>query len=105
MLFLYSCGSFTSSTEIESKKSFVLGNNEHKLFHIKVKNLSNEPVTLFHEPITGGSHSPQTINSNETIKVKVDKNTALKIVNSSNQKVIVGLKISGDTGLSMGYIN
>jgi hypothetical protein len=35
----------------------------------------------------------------------VDKNTSLRIENSSNEEVAVKLKVRGDTGLSMGYKN
>lgn len=105
ILFLQSCGSFTSTTEIESKNSFVLGNNKHGSFKIKIKNLSDETVNVIHEQVSGGSHSPQIIKPKETIMVQVDKNTALRFENNSIMKISVGLKIKGDTGLSMGYIN
>ena len=39
----------------------------------------------------------------ETVKVKVDKNTALSIENNHPSEATVELVVKGDTGLSMGY--
>lgn len=104
-LLLTSCRSLTSNTEISANNSFILGNNPHGAFKVKLTNLSSEDIKVFLAPIAGGTHSPQMVKPNETITVKVEKNTALKIENNSNTKVNVELKVTGDTGLSMGYKN
>jgi hypothetical protein len=98
-------GSLTSNTEIGANNSFILGNNEHGSFKVKLKNLSNESLKVFLAPIGGGTHSPQIVKPNETVSVKVEGDTALKIENNSNTKVNVGLVVTGDSGLSMGYKN
>jgi hypothetical protein len=98
-------GSLTSNTVIKPNDSFVLGNNEHGTFKVKLKNISNHDLRIFMAPIAGGTHSPTVVSPDETIVVKADKNTALVIENKSNEQAAVDLYVTGDTGLSMGYKN
>jgi hypothetical protein len=103
-LFFISCIPFrtlNSTTDSKPKESFLLGNNVHGKFAAKVTNTSDKPVTLWKCPIAGGKHSPITLYGTTTIKV--EKNTALRIENDSNEQISVQLKVSGDIGLSMGY--
>lgn len=105
---LTSCSLFTSltsTTYIKANESFVLGNNEHGAFNIKLTNNSNHPLKIVMAPIEGGTHSPIVVNPNETIYVKTEKNTAVIIENKSTDAASVALHITGDTGLSMGYKN
>ena len=94
-----------STTYIKPKESFLLGNNIHGKFSAKVTNTSVTSVTLWKCPIEGGKHSPITVSPSATIKVNVEKNTALKIENDSEERISIQLKVSGDIGLSMGYQN
>ena len=106
VIVITSCSMFksvTSNTTITPQNSFVLGNNEHGLFSVTLKNVSKNEVVLHRAPIAGGSHSYVTVKPNETVKVKVEENTALVIENNSNDTASVDLFIKGDTGLSMGY--
>ncbi len=98
-------GSLTSNTFIKPNESFVLGNNEHGTFKVKLKNVSNHDLQIIMAPITGGTHSPITVSPNETVIVKAESNTALIIENKSNEDASVDLYVTGDTGLSMGYKN
>lgn len=98
-------GSLTSNTIIKANESFVLGNNEHGSFSVKLKNVSNHDLKIVLAPITGGTHSPVVVKPKETIRVKADRNTALRIENLSNEEASVDLYVTGDTGLSMGYQN
>lgn len=100
-----SCSSLTSVTTIKPNDSFILGNNTHGKFKVKLKNVSKNDLEVYHTPINGGRHSSQTLKLNESVLVKVDKNTALVIANKSNDTASVELKVTGDTGLSMGYKN
>lgn len=99
------CGTLNSVTTIEAKNSFVLGNNPHSTFRVKLKNLSGQNVEIHRAPIDGGRHSFETVTPGGTVNVKVEKNTALVITNESAQQVDVKLHVVGDTGLSMGYKN
>ena len=106
VIVITSCSMFksvTSNTTITPQNSFVLGDNEHGLFSVTLKNVSKNKVVLHRAPIAGGSHSYVTVKPNETVKVKVEENTALVIENDSNDTASVDLFIKGDTGLSMGY--
>ena len=97
--------SLTSNTSIKPNDSFVLRNNEHGSFTVKLKNVSKNEITIFKALITGGVHSSQIINQNEIVSVKVDRDTALVIENKSNDYASVDLKVTGDLGLSMTYKN
>lgn len=100
-----SCGTLQSTTYINPKDSFILGNNQHGTFQVKLKNDSNNAVEVYHAPVDGGRHSPQTIAPNQSARVKIDKNTAFIIDNNSVDTAVVSLLVKGDTGLSMGYKN
>jgi len=102
--FLSSC-SLTSNTIIKPNDSFVLGNNQHGSFKVKLKNVSQNSLEVYHAPIEGGKHSTQKVKPNEYATVKVDRNTALIINNTSKDTASVDLKVTGDIGLSMGYSN
>ncbi|MEY3423117.1 MAG: hypothetical protein RIR48_3447 [Bacteroidota bacterium] len=103
LLSLLSSCSLTSTTLIQPNQSFLLGNNEHGKFSVKVKNLSENELRLWKTPNGGGKHSPVDVKSNETVKIKVDKNTALRIENNNSIEAKVVLLVRGDLGLSMGY--
>ena len=98
-----SCRSLTSNTVIKPNDSFVLGDNKHGSFSVKLKNVSADDLTIYLAPISGGTHSPQVVKPSQVVLVKVDKNTALIVSNKSNKTTSVDLKVVGDTGLSMGY--
>ena len=100
-----SCSTLKSTTYIKANEAFVLGNNKHGEFHVKLKNASSNILELWEAPIDGGRHSQLIIKPNETIKVKVEKNTALRINNNNTKEAKIELFVKGDTGLSMGYKN
>jgi hypothetical protein len=102
--FMASC-SLTSNTTIAPKKQFVLGNNEHGSFKVKLKNVSNQPLEVYQAPLGGGRHSGSMVQPGRSVTVKVQANTALIIDNQSGDTASVNLKVTGDTGLSMGYNN
>ena len=101
-LLFVSC-SLQSNTTIKPYESFVLGNNQHGRFKVKMRNLSKNDLEVYHAPITGGRHSSQKVKPNERVTVKVDKNTSLVIDNKSKDTASVDLNVTGDLGLSMGY--
>lgn len=104
-LFFTSCRSLTSTTYIKGNDAFVLGNNEHGKYSVKLKNASKSNLVLWKAPIDGGQHSPVIVEPNKTIKLNVGKNTALKIENKTDVQATVELLVKGDTGLAMGYKN
>jgi hypothetical protein len=104
-VFAASCRTLHSNTTIKPNDSFVLGNNEHGSFKVKLTNMAKKDVEVYMAPVAGGSYSRQTVKPNESISVKVEKNTALVVDNKSADTASVNLKVKGDLGLSMGYKN
>ena len=104
-MLLVSCGTLTSNTSIKPNDSFILGNNKHGAFKVKLENVSKNDIEVYKAPIDGGRHSLQVVKPNDKVTVNVDKNTALFIQNKSNDTASVNLKVSGDVNLSMGYKN
>jgi hypothetical protein len=100
---LTSCRTLTSTTYIDANNSFVLGNNEHGSFSVRLKNASSNDVEVHRAPIAGGTHTYETIKPGQTVNVSVEKDCALVIDNKSTNKATVELLVKGDTGLSMGY--
>jgi hypothetical protein len=105
LLFTTSCKTLTSTTIIQANNSFVLGNNIHGFYSVKLKNTSTHPIAVYQKTLTDSVHSFATIKPRETVHVYADKNTALIIENKSDRQAKVELHVSGDTNLSMGYEN
>ncbi|WP_207434037.1 hypothetical protein [Sabulibacter ruber] len=103
LLCLTSCASLNSTTYIRPNDTFVLGNNQHGSFQVNLRNASQTSLSIYQAPLDGGTHSPLNVKPNQRASLKVDKNTALIISNTSNDTAAVDLKITGDLGLSMGY--
>ena len=104
-LTLASCSTLNSMTVIKPLDSFILGNNKHGSFKVQLKNTSKNDIDVYQVPIDGGQHSFQVIKPNDKVNLQVGSNTALFIQNKSNDTASVILKVTGDTGLSMGYKN
>jgi uncharacterized protein YxeA len=98
-----SCKTVYSTTSIDSKKSFVLGDNDHSPFEVTIKNISNDNVELSQMPNGGNKQLIQVLNPSKSATVKVEKNTALYIENKSNNKASVELNLNSNSHLSMGY--
>jgi hypothetical protein len=103
VIILSACATLTSNTIIKANDSFILGNNQHGIFKVKLENVSKNNLEVYHAPIAGGKHSTVIVKPNDKVSLKVDANTALFIQNKSNDEASVNLKVRGDTGLSMGY--
>jgi hypothetical protein len=97
------CRSIHSITNIGANDSFVLGNNPHGYFNVKLKNLSAHSITVYQKTLTDSLHSFSVIKPKETVHVYADKNTALIIENKSEEQASVKLDVGGDVKLSMGY--
>jgi len=104
-LVLTSCSTLHSTTIIKPMDSFILGNNKHNSFKVKLTNISKNDIEIHKAPIDGGQHSFEVVKPNALVSLKVESNTALFIQNKSNDTAFVKLKVTGDLGLSMGYKN
>lgn len=101
----YACRTIHSVTNIAANDSFVLGNNPHGYFNVRLKNLSAHPVTVYQKTLADSLHSFSVVNPKETVHIYANKNTALIIQNKSEKQVRVRLDLGGDVRLSMGYKN
>lgn len=99
---MWSC-SLHSTTYIKSKERFLLGDNTHGTFRVKLKNISENEIEIHRAPIGGGRHSGISVAPGQTVRVRVESNTSLVIMNNSEAEASVQLKVVGDTGLSMNY--
>jgi hypothetical protein len=95
--------SLTSRTTIGANESFVLGDNPHGNYSVKLRNTSREALTITQTRLDGTVISTTTAPHNKWLNLEVPKNTAVRISNQSDQKADVELKVNGDTNLSMGY--
>ncbi len=102
-----SCRTLTSTTYIKGNDSFLLGDNPHGQFNVKMRNASPHSIEVYRKPIDGGQHSFVTVEPMQTVRVSVEENTALVVNNKSNDKATVQLVVTGGSGsnLSMGYKN
>lgn len=98
-----SCGSLHSTTYIQPHDAFVLGNNLHGKFSVKMTNTSDQSIQVEMHPNGGGQHSLQTIAAGKTTHFKTDRNTAVHFMNNSADTVAIQLTVRGDVNLSMGY--
>lgn len=99
------CSTLNSNTFIQPNDSFLLGNNAHGKFTVRLKNLSKNQVEVYRAPIDGGTHSREIVLPNQSIKMRVERNTAFVIDNKTKDTASVLLKVHGDLGLSMNYKN
>jgi hypothetical protein len=101
--FLMQSCALHSTTTIKSNERFLLGNNPHNSFRVRLKNISDKEVEIHRAPIGGGRHSGQMVQPGKSVRVRVEANSALVIINNAESDASVQLTVHGDTGLSMGY--
>ena len=101
-MLVWSCA-IHSTTNIKSNERFLLGDNPHSSFRVKLKNISDKEIEIHRAPIAGGRHSGQLVQPGESVRVHVEANAALVVINNSENEASVQLTLHGDTGLSMGY--
>ena len=99
------CSAIYSTTRIEAKQNFVLGDNQHEAFEVSIKNISYHEVELSQKPNGGNIAFLQRLGAKKSVTLKIDKNTALYIGNKSNRQVAVKLTLESVSRLSMGYKN
>lgn len=102
VLFILSSCSLTSRTTIGPKKAFELGDGQHGYFKVVIKNVSEVPIEI----CTAASGQPSakilTLAPGQKRTVRVAANTKAIFKNNSDKEGALDLKVTGDTGLSMG---
>lgn len=103
--FLLSSCALTSQTTIRPNKAFELGDGEHGSFKAMVKNISTVPVEVCATPLGGAEKKLATLQPGEQKTVRFAANTKATFKNNSDKQADLKLKVTGDTGLSMGGPN
>ena len=93
----------TSTTIIEAKQSFVLGEGKHGGYTAKVVNKGNVDVEVFTAAEKEERKSLGILKPNDKSEYNVARNTQVIFKNLGDKTATIGIKLSGDTGLSMGY--
>jgi len=101
---LASC-SLTSQTFIGPQKAFELGDGKHGAFTAIVKNDCGVPVVIYKMPLGDTAIKLATLIPGQKKTIRFAANTKAIFKNNSNAEAVVKLKVTGDTGLSMGGPN
>lgn len=95
--------SLTSTTVIEPNQSFVLGEGKHGGYNAKLVNKGKVDIEIFTESEKEERKSVGVLKPNDKTEFTILKNTKVIFQNLGNETATIGIKLSGDTGLSMGY--
>ncbi len=101
---LSSCA-LNSRTTIGPQKAFELGDGKHGSFKAVVKNDSEVPVDVYQLPLGGAEIKLITLQPGQQKTVRFNADTKAIFKNTGKKEAAVKLKVTGDTGLSMGGPN
>jgi hypothetical protein len=101
----FSSCALTSRTTIGPQKAFELGDGKHGSFKAVVKNDSDVPVEVYQVPMGGTEIKLITLQPGQQKTVRFDADTKAIFKNTTNKEAAVVLKVTGDTGLTMGGTN
>jgi hypothetical protein len=104
VLVLSSC-SITSRTTIGPQKAFELGDGRHGSFKAIVKNDSDVAVDVCKAPLGRAETKLITLQPGQQKSVRFSADTKAIFRNNSSKEAAVILKVTGDTGLTMGGAN
>ncbi len=103
VLLATSCRSFTSHTYIKAYDNFVLGDNEHGAYEVKMRNTSRTNLSVYQKAKDGSIDAQMIAKPNEWITLQVKENKALFVGNKSEGVAEVDFIITSNYHLSMGY--
>lgn len=103
-LLLQSCA-LNSRTTIGPRKAFELGDGTHGSFKARVYNDSEVPVEICSAGLDQAEKKLLTLNPGQQKTVRFGADTKAIFKNNSDKEAVVKLKVTGDTGLSMGGPN
>jgi hypothetical protein len=93
----------TSTTTIEANQSFVLGEGKHGGYIAKIINKGKTDVEVFGERENEERQSLGVLKPDDKGEYNVAKNTKVIFKNLGDKTATIGIKLSGETNLSMGY--
>jgi len=92
-----------SNVGVPARQEFVLGDNGHGAFKVEAKNTGDVPVEVSERYRNGSSSEGQVLQPGEEAILRFAANSAAILRNDNDQDALVKVKITGDTGLNMGY--
>lgn len=95
----------TSRTTIGPQKVFELGDGKHGSFKAVVKNDSDVAVDVYQVPLGGIEEKLISLKPGQQKTVRFDADTKAIFKNTGNKEAALLLKVTGDTGLTMGGPN
>ncbi len=93
----------TSTTIIEPNQSFVLGEGKHGGYTAKIVNKGSVDVEVFGERENEERKSLGVLKPKYKNEYQVLKDTKVIFKNLGDKTATIGIKLSGETNLSMGY--
>ena len=100
---LQAYSTLSSTTYIDSQKSFVLGENEHRAYTASVKNVGDTDIEVVQLNAKGVATSLGILKNNEKQNYAVVRNATIKFENKGTEQGVIKIFARGDTNLSMGY--
>jgi len=94
-----------SKTTIGPKKAFELGDGQHGSFKASVHNDSKTAVDVYEARLGQSEKKLLTLQPGQKQTVRFGADTKAIFKNETNQAATVTLKVTGDTGLTMGGPN
>ena len=93
----------SSTTYIDPNKSFVLGEGRHGSYKAKIINKGKVDIEVFVQPLDKERVSVGVLKPNAVDEYRIEKDTKVIFKNLGDETATIGIKLSGDTSLSMGY--
>ncbi len=93
----------TSTTMIEPNKSFVLGEGKHGDYNAKIVNKGPVEVEIFTQVEDEAQKSIGVLKPKDKNQFYIGKNTKAIFKNLGAEKAVLGIVLTGETSLSMGY--
>jgi hypothetical protein len=97
------CGGINSGLSIPPGEEFRLGENRHGAFSIAVRNDGAVPVDLLIEGPDGNRTTIATLAPGSSADERFAADTIAIFANPAERTAELTVRITGDTGLSMGY--
>lgn len=92
-----------SNVGIPAQQEFVLGANRHQAFKVKAQNTGSVSVEVSDRFGNGSSTLSQVLEPGEEAEIRFTQNSAAILKNDNPSEAMIKVKITGDTGLNMGY--
>ncbi len=106
LLLLAACGSVTSTTVIDAGQTFVLDGSGERVrgFSVDLRNSGREAVDVVEAGPGDRMGAPTVVAPGERARVSVGPGASLRVRNRGARQAEVGLVLTGNTSLGMGYV-